>query len=93
MSNLAEATLPTSEKARDELRVPDRAKVALTESLEDLLHREYVGHKITVRVPGYGAWSQVLTGLAATNGQLQLIFADSTVLPYSRLNFLEKAKS
>lgn len=84
---LAAASMPTSEGTRDQLKIPDRAKVALSDDLEAVLHRDYVGKKLSVSATGITGWEAKLTGLATLNGQLQLIFG-STIIPYAKINFL-----
>jgi hypothetical protein len=86
MSNLAEARLPAPEGRTEELRVPERAKVAVGSDLVQALHERLVGRPVLIEMP-HGTYEVrgVLTDVSVSNGAISLWVDGTTVVPYNQI--------
>lgn len=84
MSNLADARMPAPDENRGALKVPERAKIALTSDLVEMLSERFLGKNINIAHGGSHFSYGVLTDISISNGQISLWLGDKVVIPYTR---------
>lgn len=81
MSNLADARMPAPDTTPGELRVPERATVAVASDLVQALMTNLVGKRVNCEMPsGTRDRTEILTDVSVFNGQIGLWFGDGSMV-------------